>query len=77
MTEYNIAIIGGGANGVSVLNELVNQLSELNNSGKFKITLYEKSGVYGTGLAYGTHLDAHIQNMGIKMRMERILMPIF
>lgn len=62
-TEYKIAIIGGGANGVSVFNELINQLATTENPKQFEITLYEKSGVYGAGLAYGTHLDAHILNM--------------
>ncbi len=63
MSEYKIAIVGGGANGVSVLNELVNQLTETGQSENTEITLYEKSGIFGAGLAYGTTLDAHILNM--------------
>lgn len=63
MSIYKIAIVGGGANGVSVLNELVNQLAETSNPEIFEITLYEKSGKFGTGLAYGTNIDAHILNM--------------
>jgi len=60
---YKIAVVGGGANGVSVFNELINQLSVTDHPENFEVTLYEKSGVYGAGLAYGTHLDAHILNM--------------
>ncbi len=37
MTAYKIAIIGGGANGVSALNELVTQLSEADNYKKTEI----------------------------------------
>lgn len=63
MTLYKIAIVGGGANGVSVFNELVNQLTETSNPEMFEITLCEKSGRFGAGLAYGTNIDAHILNM--------------
>ncbi|GEM_PF-965247 len=59
---YKIAIIGGGANGVSVLNELVNQLTAASTE-HVEISLYEKSGIFGAGLAYGTKHDAHILNM--------------
>lgn len=60
---FKIAIVGGGANGVSVLNELINQLSKTNPFRSFQVALYEKSGIFGAGLAYGTCLDAHILNM--------------
>lgn len=63
MTEYNIAIVGGGANAVCVVNELVDQLSRADRPRNFKISVFEKSGVVGSGLAYGTNMDAHILNM--------------
>ncbi|PCI98709.1 MAG: hypothetical protein COB14_07370 [Alphaproteobacteria bacterium] len=63
MTAYNIAIVGGGAVGVCVFNELVDQLVQLPNPERYNITIYDKTGVFGGGLAYGTQLDAHILNM--------------
>lgn len=58
-----IAIVGGGANGVSVCNEIIDQIAETKNPESYEISLYEKTGFYGTGLAYGTSNDAHILNM--------------
>ena len=63
MKKNYIGIVGGGANGVSIFNELIYQLSKTSHPHLFIIALYEKSGIFGEGLAYGTNLNSHILNM--------------
>lgn len=61
-TAYKIAIIGGGASGVSVFSEMIRQLVSQPYQ-KIEIDLYEKNDRFGTGIAYETNIDAHILNM--------------
>jgi uncharacterized NAD(P)/FAD-binding protein YdhS len=61
-TKKTIAIIGAGACGVLVLNQLVAGLSRTRGQGA-KIFLIEKGKEFGLGLAYSTLLASHILNM--------------
>lgn len=57
-----IVIIGAGASGTILLNQLIDKISK-NSSKSFSIFLIEKSGIFGPGLAYNTPLASHILNM--------------
>ncbi|MFC1839004.1 FAD/NAD(P)-binding protein [Thermodesulfobacteriota bacterium] len=60
--KTTIAIIGAGASGTILANQLVEK--RYGNSSKgFSIFLIEKSGNFGPGLAYSTPLASHILNM--------------
>lgn len=62
--NQRIAIIGGAASGVALLDQLV--LHAINSQKKesiAEIAIYEKGNQFGLGLAYGTSSDSHILNM--------------
>lgn len=61
-----VAIIGGGATGVSTFYALIQKAEAANLQKPFHITIYEKSGRIGRGLAYETKLPGHILNMPAK-----------
>ena len=63
--RLRIAIVGGGANGVSAFCELQKQLAYRVDSERFEIVLYEKTGTFGKGLAFGTRFESHILNMPV------------
>ena len=52
-------IIGGGASGVLLAAQLLKSADP-----QISVTLVEKSGRFGRGLAYSTVLDAHLLNVG-------------
>lgn len=58
----NIAIIGGGACGVSVYIELFLQISSRGLEDKVSITWFEKADKRGYGLAFGTPEQGHLLN---------------
>ncbi|WP_200975129.1 FAD/NAD(P)-binding protein [Echinicola sp. 20G] len=58
----NIAIIGGGANGISTFIELFIQIVTAKLQNKVSITLIEKDEKLGYGLAFGTPQPGHILN---------------
>lgn len=60
--KKTIAIIGAGASGTILANQLVEKISRGSNHG-FSIYFIEKSGNFGPGLAYSTPLASHILNM--------------
>lgn len=60
--KKTIAIIGAGASGTILVNQLIEKISS-NTNQKFSIFLIEKSGDFGPGLAYSTPLASHILNM--------------
>jgi uncharacterized NAD(P)/FAD-binding protein YdhS len=59
--EATITIVGAGASGILVLQQLVERLSGASGN-RPKILLIEESGDFGPGLAYSTPLEAHILN---------------
>ena len=60
--KQTIAIIGGGASGTILVNQLIEKISN-NSSRGLSIFLIEKDGNFGPGLAYSTPLASHILNM--------------
>ncbi|MFC4870746.1 FAD/NAD(P)-binding protein [Negadavirga shengliensis] len=58
----NIAIIGGGACGVSVFIELFLKITSMDLTGKVSITWFEKNKDLGYGLAFGTREEGHLLN---------------
>lgn len=63
VAKYSVAIIGGAGVGVSVFHALVTSIAQTPRPEDFKIAIYEKSGQFGTGVAYGTTLPGHLLNM--------------
>jgi uncharacterized NAD(P)/FAD-binding protein YdhS len=59
----SIAIIGGGATGVSVLTQLITQFESVSTQIRLKIYLIETTSKIGPGLAYSTDNKHHILNM--------------
>lgn len=62
MQAHKIAIVGGGATGTSLLTQLAPALVEAGLSERVSVSVFEKSGRPGPGLAYGTELDCHLLN---------------
>jgi uncharacterized NAD(P)/FAD-binding protein YdhS len=62
---HRIAVVGNGPTGVGVFYELVHFLKIKNQSYGVSITLIEKSQDFGSGMPYGTKLDAHVINMTV------------
>ena len=60
--EASVAIIGGGASGILVLQQLAERLGGISRTSP-KILLVDKGSEFGPGLAYSTPLNAHIINM--------------
>lgn len=54
-------VVGGGASGVMLAAQLLKS-----DDPALRVTLVEKSGVFGRGLAYGTDLDDHLLNVSAK-----------
>lgn len=64
MKETPIAIIGAGASGIISLYQLVDKFSrEMPTNLRLRIFLFDKSGVFGTGVAYSTPLASHLLNV--------------
>ena len=62
--ETSIAIIGAGASGIISLYQIVDKFSrEKPNDTRLRIFLFDKSGVFGTGVAYSTPLASHLLNV--------------
>lgn len=62
--ELKITIVGAGACGLVCLHQLVEKLSRQGRSNKtIRIFLFDKSGLFGMGVAYGTPIDAHLLNL--------------
>jgi uncharacterized NAD(P)/FAD-binding protein YdhS len=62
MSLTNIAIIGGGACGISAFTELFLQLRIAGQHRKVSITIIEENDEVGKGLAFGTKQPGHILN---------------
>ncbi|OGT31207.1 MAG: hypothetical protein A3E87_04820 [Gammaproteobacteria bacterium RIFCSPHIGHO2_12_FULL_35_23] len=58
----NIAILGAGAAGTALFINLIDHIIQIGNSTNFKITVIEKTGIFGPGLAYSTQLDNNLLN---------------
>ncbi len=64
MKETAIAIIGAGASGIISLYQIVDKFSrEMPANKRLRIFLFDKSGVFGTGVAYSTPLASHLLNV--------------
>ena len=62
--KVSISIIGAGASGIISTHQLVEKLTKSSFiPKKIKISLFDKSGVFGPGLAYSTPLESHLINM--------------
>ena len=60
--EITISVVGAGASGTILVNQLVEKFSRVSGV-RIRIILIEKSGRFGPGLAYSTPLESHIINM--------------
>ena len=64
MKETPIAIIGAGASGIVSLYQIVDKFSrETPANQRLQIFLFDKSGIFGTGVAYSTPLASHLLNV--------------
>ena len=72
--KTDISIIGAGASGIISVHQLVEKLLKSSfSSKKIRIYLFDRSGVFGPGLAYSTPLDSHLINM--RTPLYRIYSP--
>ena len=69
--DKKIAIIGAGASGTILANQLIEKIAARKNI-KASVILIEKSGEFGPGLAYSTSLSSHILNMRAGTMSARI-----
>jgi uncharacterized NAD(P)/FAD-binding protein YdhS len=64
MNEIAVSIIGAGASGLISLNRIVEKFSRRAPEGAgLKVYLFDRSGVFGTGVAYSTPLPSHLLNV--------------
>jgi uncharacterized NAD(P)/FAD-binding protein YdhS len=62
--RVSISIIGAGASGIISTHQLVEKILQGSfPPKKIKIYLFDRSGVFGPGLAYSTPPDSHLTNM--------------
>jgi hypothetical protein len=64
MNETAVSIIGAGASGLISLNRIVEKFSRRTLEGMgLRVFLFDRSGVFGTGVAYSTPLPSHLLNV--------------